>query len=752
GRRKGKGEAADDGPLGRCGWASLGRPATAIPARLWQKQGQDAARMPAPLPAVPDRQPDAVRFDEVSRAASGTSRVDARDTVDDAIARIAAGCVQRPFGRRAVECRVFEYRAPARRRPVAPMTPRPLPTPRPSLTPRPLTPRPPPPRHIPQRPATPPPSPHATPPQSPPPQQHTTLPPPQQPTTSPPPQQPTTSPPPQQPTTSPPPQQPTTSPPASGGGWFPWRAKRPAPNAAPDRPPQVKRRCVSASPEPRDHNTLVRIDIARDHARLEALVERNRHDARQAITRAANHHDDQFRDGVWDLGVLVKHMARKSTDETLAQLRDLLNGPLAKMAQIQHTVEQAEARDMTRHAQLDVERQALQVRVHQLKGAIQAAVGDADADADALQHHVNDLRARIQESTDARQAAESNATRLQAALDARQAASDTARLQAALDARQAASDTARLQAASDTARLQAASDTARLQAALDASQAAEAGATPDVQVLQTDIRELKSATQAAAQRLATQLEQLKADSDNELRLRHQMRELETANVANTQVIHARDKVVHELQTQLDKVKAEAGDCKSKFDNQVNRMHELQHGLDKSKREVQALQGQCKEALHVQRDTAELKHSVDDMIDQHHRELVNVQHEQAMISHQESESSLREQLSASSLRKQQLQSELEHYEDLVKIQTDTIEQALNTSQLTIPGLQDDAGGHGSQGSGRGGDNAWRTAASESGSPGDYVDEGSPSGADLRALIRRIYLDGTIPVLEWDTDMD
>ncbi|KAH6189066.1 hypothetical protein HBI53_241170 [Parastagonospora nodorum] len=420
-------------------------------------------------------------------------------------------------------------------------------------------------------------------------------------------------------------------------------------------------------------------------------------------------------------------MARKSTDETLAQLRDLLNGPLAKMAQIQHTVEQAEARDMTRHAQLDVERQALQVRVHQLKGAIQAAVGDADADADALQHHVNDLRARIQESTDARQAAESNATRLQAALDARQAASDTARLQAA-------------------------SDTARLQAALDASQAAEAGATPDVQVLQTDIRELKSATQAAAQRLATQLEQLKADSDNELRLRHQMRELETANVANTQVIHARDKVVHELQTQLDKVKAEAGDCKSKFDNQVNRMHELQHGLDKSKREVQALQGQCKEALHVQRDTAELKHSVDDMIDQHHRELVNVQHEQAMISHQESESSLREQLSASSLRKQQLQSELEHYEDLVKIQTDTIEQALNTSQLTIPGLQDDAGGHGSQGSGRGGDNAWRTAASESRSPGDYVDEGSPSGADLRALIRRIYLDGTIPVLEWDTDMD
>ncbi|KAH6188801.1 hypothetical protein HBI53_243930 [Parastagonospora nodorum] len=93
GRRKGKGEAADDGPLGRCGWASLGRPATAIPARLWQKQGQDAARMPAPLPAVPDRQPDAVRFDEVSRAASGTSRVDARETVDDAIARIAAGCV-----------------------------------------------------------------------------------------------------------------------------------------------------------------------------------------------------------------------------------------------------------------------------------------------------------------------------------------------------------------------------------------------------------------------------------------------------------------------------------------------------------------------------------------------------------------------------------------------------------------------------------------------------------------------------------
>ncbi|KAH5396898.1 hypothetical protein HBI42_219090 [Parastagonospora nodorum] len=658
---------------------------------------------------------DSTRYPGLHRALAGLMRGTPSTTPSRGSQRDAS---RGPLDAGLLNAASLNTEPPARRRPVAPMTPRPLPTPRPSLTPRPLTPRPPPPRHIPQRPATPPPSPHATPPQSPPPQQHTTLPPPQQ------------------PTTSPPPQQPTTSPPASGGGWFPWRAKRPAPNAAPDRPPQVKRRCVSASPEPRDHNTLVRIDIARDHARLEALVERNRHDARQAITRAANHHDDQFRDGVWDLGVLVKHMARKSTDETLAQLRDLLNGPLAKMAQIQHTVEQAEARDMTRHAQLDVERQALQVRVHQLKGAIQAAVGDADADADALQHHVNDLRARIQESTDARQAAESNATRLQAALDARQAASDTARLQAA----------------SDTARLQAASDTARLQAALDASQAAEAGATPDVQVLQTDIRELKSATQAAAQRLATQLEQLKADSDNELRLRHQMRELETANVANTQVIHARDKVVHELQTQLDKVKAEAGDCKSKFDNQVNRMHELQHGLDKSKREVQALQGQCKEALHVQRDTAELKHSVDDMIDQHHRELVNVQHEQAMISHQESESSLREQLSASSLRKQQLQSELEHYEDLVKIQTDTIEQALNTSQLTIPGLQDDAGGHGSQGSGRGGDNAWRTAASESGSPGDYVDEGSPSGADLRALIRRIYLDGTIPVLEWDTDMD
>ena len=179
-------------------------------------------------------------------------------------------------------------------------------------------------------------------------------------------------------------------------------------------------------------------------------------------------------------------MARKSTDSTMTQVRDLLNAPLANMVQIQRKVEQAEVRDMDRYAQHDVERRALQVRVNELNGAIQAVVGNADVDADvhglrrhvaqieaatqravdhaatlqrrvnqlenamhvavgdpdadvpALQRHVNDLGAQLEQAKAATQAAKTDAAKLQGNLEACQSTNQTAEkraqeLQAQLD-------------------------------------------------------------------------------------------------------------------------------------------------------------------------------------------------------------------------------------------------------------------------------------------------------------------------------
>ncbi|KAH3904581.1 hypothetical protein HBH56_232890 [Parastagonospora nodorum] len=93
----------------------------------------------------------------------------------------------------------------------------------------------------------------------------------------------------------------------------------------------------------------------------------------------------------------------------------------------------------------------------------------------------------------------------------------------------------------------------------------------------------------------------------------------------------------------------------------------------------------------------------------------------------------QEIAEASLREKKLQSELEHFRDLVKVQADTnhlaLRQASITDQLAVESLQDDARGYSLQGSerGRGSDNA-----SESGSPGDHVEEGIPSGLSQPVL--------------------
>jgi hypothetical protein len=82
-----------------------------------------------------------------------------------------------------------------------------------------------------------------------------------------------------------------------------------------------------------------------------------------------------------------------------------------------------------------------------------------------------------------------------------------------------------------------------------------------------------------------------------------------------------------------------------------------------------------------------------------------------------------EIAEASLREQQLQSELKYFRDLVKILADTNHLALlMTDQFAVEGLQGDARGYSSRGAEqvRDSDNA-----SESSSPGDRIEEGSPS---------------------------
>ncbi|KAL5113604.1 hypothetical protein ACEQ8H_008522 [Pleosporales sp. CAS-2024a] len=198
--------------------------------------------------------------------------------------------------------------------------------------------------------------------------------------------------------------------PNPGGGWFSWVRQRPLrdPDASRKRPAldqerSRKRRNISTSPaSDSSPDAVVRTlpETSWVHAHMDALAERISRDSRQAIDRAARHHDDQFRDAVWDLGVFIKQLARKSTDESMTQVGDIVHGPLARIACIQETVQHLEERE--------AERSRMQ------RGCEERLT----AETQAAGHRVGELQGQVDKLEAARRAAEDKAQQLQAQLGA----------------------------------------------------------------------------------------------------------------------------------------------------------------------------------------------------------------------------------------------------------------------------------------------------------------------------------------------